>query len=98
MKKKPKSTDNETCCPLISSPRQRLASDAQTAASKGNCPLGIAQPALRALLAAGLTSLERVGHVTEEQLAGLHGMGPKAIKTLREALHQRRMDFKTSLP
>jgi len=54
MKKKTASRDNETGCPLISNPRLRLATDAQTATIKDNFPSGIAQPALRALFTAGI--------------------------------------------
>jgi uncharacterized protein YdhG (YjbR/CyaY superfamily) len=98
MKKPSKTQNNKTRCPLTSSPRLRLASDEQTAAIKDNFPAGIAQPALRALFAAGLTTLEQLSDVTAEQLAELHGMGPKAIKTLRAGLNQRGMDFKTNQP
>lgn len=94
MKKRSEAKAKETCCPLTSSPRKRLASDAQTAAIKDSFPSGIAQPALRALFAAGLKSLDQLTQVTEEQLGELHGMGPKAIKTLRAALHQRGLDLK----
>ncbi len=95
MKEQPKTKANETCCPLTSNPRLRLASDAQTAAIQANFPSGIAQPALRALVAAGFTTLDQLAQVTEEQLAKLHGMGPKAIRTLRAALNQRGLDLKT---
>lgn len=96
MKKRPKAKASETCCPLTSSPRLRLAFDAQTAAIKDDFPAGIAQPALRAMVAAGFTTLDQLAQVTEEQLVELHGMGPKTIKTLRAALNQRGLDLKTT--
>lgn len=95
MKKQPKSKTNETCGPLTSSPSRRLTSDAQMAAIRDNFPSGIAQPALRALFAAGLTTLDQLTQVTEEQLFELHGIGPKAIRTLRAALSRKGMDLKT---
>jgi hypothetical protein len=47
-------------------------------------PLGA--PATRALRAAGLTTLEAVATVPEQELATLHGVGPIALRKLREAL------------
>jgi hypothetical protein len=46
----------------------------------------IGAPATRALTAAGLTTLEAVAAVPERELAALHGVGPVALATLREAL------------
>ena len=49
-------------------------------------PRSIGAPATRALRAAGLTSLESLGAVTEAELLAMHGVGPVAIARLREAL------------
>ena len=49
-------------------------------------PAGLAQPALRALSAAGYTRLDQLTNVKEADLLELHGMGPKAISLLRSAL------------
>jgi hypothetical protein len=49
-------------------------------------PSGVGKPALGALAAAGFTHLEQLALVTEASLLQLHGIGPKAIGTLREAL------------
>lgn len=46
----------------------------------------IGAPATRALAAAGITSLSDVRRVSLDDLAALHGVGPKAIRILREAL------------
>ncbi len=59
---------------------------AQTTAMREAFPRGLGAPALRALAAAGLTSLERVATVTESELLRMHGMGPKAVRILRDAL------------
>jgi DNA-binding transcriptional regulator YiaG len=56
-------------------------------------PPGLAQPALRALDAAGYTRLEQLTTVTEAELRGMHGMGPKAIEQLRQALAVRGQSF-----
>jgi hypothetical protein len=71
---------------LTAKPRLRLASDAQTDSIKNNFPRGVAKPALRALFAAGLTTLDQLTQVSEAELAELHGMGPKVVATLRAAL------------
>jgi predicted Fe-Mo cluster-binding NifX family protein len=61
---------------------------------KGNetdlIPEGIGKPALRALAAAGIKSLQDVARANEDDLLALHGVGPKAIRILREALNARR--------
>ncbi len=45
----------------------------------------IGAPATRALHAAGYTTLESVADVPAEDLLALHGVGPRAIRILREA-------------
>lgn len=56
-------------------------------------PPGLSQPALRALAAAGYTRLEDLTKVGEADLLKLHGMGPKAMGTLRSALDAKGMSF-----
>ncbi|MEZ4541456.1 MAG: DNA-binding protein [Chloroflexota bacterium] len=56
-------------------------------------PPGISQPALRALLEAGYTSLEHLTAITAADALALHGMGPKGIRLLREALAARGLSF-----
>lgn len=53
----------------------------------------IGAPATRALEAAGYTRLEQLTKVTEAELGRLHGMGPKALGILREALRARKLSF-----
>lgn len=43
-------------------------------------------PALRALANAGIRSLSQLAKWTERDLLELHGMGPKGVRMLREAL------------
>ncbi|MER5995768.1 DNA-binding protein [Streptomyces viridosporus] len=52
-------------------------------------PRGMGAPATRALAAAGYTDLSRLADVPEEELKALHGVGPKALRVLREALAER---------
>lgn len=53
----------------------------------------ISAPATRALLGAGYTRLAQLTKVTEEELLALHGVGPKAIRILREALAEEGKRF-----
>jgi hypothetical protein len=53
----------------------------------------IAAPARRALDAAGIHSLAELARHTEAEIAALHGMGPKALATLRDALVEHGQGF-----
>jgi hypothetical protein len=96
-KKKPrhkaKASLADSCCPITADPQLRLASDRQTDTIQDNFPRGVAKPALRALFAAGLTTLDQLAQVSEAELAALHGMGPKALSRLRAALVAKGLDF-----
>ncbi len=46
----------------------------------------IGAPATRALVGAGYTQLAQLTQVSAAELLKLHGMGPKAIRILRETL------------
>lgn len=61
-------------------------------------PKGVAAPARRALAAAGYHRLEDLTAVTVADLAQLHGMGPKALGVLREALAERGLAFAAAAP
>jgi predicted flap endonuclease-1-like 5' DNA nuclease len=52
------------------------------------------RPAARALAGAGYTNLDQLAKVTQKQLLELHGMGPKAIRILKEALKAQGKSFK----
>jgi len=54
----------------------------------------IGAPATRALEAAGYTNLKQLTKVTEAELGQLHGMGPKALGMLSEALKAEGLSFK----
>lgn len=77
-------------------PRLRLASDAQTASIKAAFPPGIAQPALRALYAAGFTTLEQLASISETELLAMHGIGPNAGRKLCEGLKAIGLRFRDS--
>ena len=67
--------------------------DQKIDASEYGFPKGLSQPALRALLGDGITSLDQLAVITEANLQKLHGMGPKAIDLLRTALETRGQSF-----
>ena len=54
----------------------------------------IGAPATRALATAGITRLSQVAGRSEVELAALHGVGPRAIRLLREALAGRGLSFR----
>ena len=49
-------------------------------------PRGIGAPATRALARVGITTLDDARGADLDELLRLHGVGPKAIRILREAL------------
>lgn len=51
-------------------------------------PKGIGAPATRALVGAGYTKLSELADVPASDLKKLHGMGPKALRILQEALEE----------
>jgi hypothetical protein len=56
----------------------------------------IGAPAQRALESAGITTLKQLTDVTEAELLQLHGMGPKAVRILRETLQANGLSFRIS--
>ena len=55
----------------------------------GDLPRAIGNPARRAFATIGLTRLEQFAGRSEAELARLHGVGPKALRVIREALAAR---------
>ena len=62
-------------------------------ALQSDLPPNLSQPALRALAGAGYSRLEQLTEVSEAELKRLHGMGPKGIEQLRQALNARGLSF-----
>jgi len=73
-------------CELMTNPAKRAAADKLTASVKDSLPVGLSQPTLRALAAAGIKRLDHFTRVTKESLLKLHGVGPKAIPIIDAAL------------
>jgi len=68
---------------------ERVGPGRPNRADEGGLPAGLAGPARRALAAAGYTRLEDLAGVGDEELLALHGMGSKALATLRRASSDR---------
>ena len=62
--------------------------------NKSAFPAGVSGPALRALSSAGIRSIADLARWTEADLAALHGMGPKALDVLRDALEASGRSFR----
>jgi len=56
-------------------------------------PKGISVPARRALAHEGLETLEQIAELGEERVAGLHGMGPKTMAQLQDAMEDAGISF-----
>jgi hypothetical protein len=52
-------------------------------------PHRVGAPALRAFTHAGYTTVEELLAVDEKELLALHGVGPRAIRVLREESRKR---------
>jgi predicted flap endonuclease-1-like 5' DNA nuclease len=59
-------------------------------------PAGLGKPAERALAQAGYVRLEQFAQVSEAELLRLHGVGPKAVRRLREVLDERGLSFRST--
>ena len=57
-------------------------------------PTTIGRPATRALALAGHTRLADLRGVTRREVLALHGVGPKAVRVLGEALAARGWGFR----
>jgi hypothetical protein len=97
--KQPKSREIRQSCFLVISLHTRSSEyrmpvkKPTTETQAGNLPNGLAAPARRALAQAGCTNLEQVSKLSEAELKELHGMGPKALEQLRQALAENGMAF-----
>lgn len=56
----------------------------------------LAAPARRALAGAGIERLEQLTGYTEAEIGRLHGMGPHALDSLRQALATNGLSFAES--
>jgi uncharacterized protein YdhG (YjbR/CyaY superfamily) len=56
-------------------------------------PRAIGNPARNALEVAGYSKIRQLTDITEAELSRLHGMGPKALRILRETLEAKGLSF-----
>jgi hypothetical protein len=57
-------------------------------------PKGVSHPAICALADAGYTHIDQLAGVSEKHLRMLHGMGPKTLRVIGEALRAQGKGFK----
>ena len=67
--------------------------DAHPERSAAALPGNLGRPAQRALANAGYTRLDQLTTVSEAEIARLHGVGPKALMQLRQALADQGLAF-----
>lgn len=65
---------------------QVAAADTAAPGAVGDLPKGIGRPATQALVGAGITTMAQVAQLTATELLAMHGVGPKVVRILREAL------------
>lgn len=61
--------------------------------TESDFPKGLSKPAQRALTQAGYVRLDQLADVSEAELLKLHGMGPKALELIRNALAEKGKSF-----
>lgn len=69
---------------------------ATASAADGDLPRSIGRPATSALHGAGIATLAELATRTESEVAALHGVGPKAVRILSEALAARHLEWAVS--
>jgi predicted flap endonuclease-1-like 5' DNA nuclease len=62
----------------------------------GDLPNEIGKTAARELSRNGITSLRQVAGHSKKELLAIHGVGPKAIAILGDALAEKGLDYKSS--
>ncbi|CAG9621832.1 helix-hairpin-helix domain-containing protein [Sutcliffiella rhizosphaerae] len=60
---------------------------------ESDLPSKIGKPATRALVRAGYLRLEQFTELTESDVLKLHGMGPKAMGIIKDALEEKGLSF-----
>lgn len=61
---------------------------------KNVLPEGLAKPALRALEAVGIRTLDDLQGIPEKELMALHGIGKGAMEKLKAAMGEKGLSFK----
>lgn len=55
----------------------------------GDLPNSMGKTAPRELQSAGVNSLQKASERTEKELLAIHGVGPKAIRIMKEAMKEK---------
>lgn len=55
----------------------------------------LSSPARNALINAGITELEDLTEYTEKEILQLHGIGPSSLPTLKHAMAEKNVNFKS---
>lgn len=87
-------TETADRCILTTDLAARAEASRLVQAVRPHFPRGVAAPALRALSNAGYRTLDSVAGAREADLRAMHGMGPGALRILREALAARGEAFR----
>ena len=69
------------------------AADTAVPGEVGDLPKEIGGPATRALVANGVTTLAQVAASSQAELSAMHGVGPKAVRVLEDALARAGLSF-----
>ena len=79
-----KSTDCGTCpkCEQANKPSEGFLSR-------------LSSPARNALINAGITEVEHLAGYTEKEILKLHGIGPSSLPTLKHAMAEKNVNFKS---
>ncbi|NIK78978.1 DNA-directed RNA polymerase alpha subunit [Paenibacillus castaneae] len=72
---------------------KETSKEATTNDLEADLSAGLSKPAQRALINAGYLRLDQISKLTEAEVLQLHGMGPKAIDTIRRALAAKGLSF-----
>jgi predicted flap endonuclease-1-like 5' DNA nuclease len=73
--------------------KERAMADTPDVRPVGDLPNEIGKTAARELSVNGITSLEQVARHSQKELLAIHGVGPKAIRILGDALAAEGLGF-----
>ncbi|TLP92872.1 hypothetical protein FEF26_14315 [Nesterenkonia salmonea] len=63
----------------------------------GDLPNSMGKTAPRELQSAGVDSLQKASERTEKELLAIHGVGPKAIRIMKEAMKEKGLTFREDM-
>lgn len=75
-----------------------MSAQRDRSSSRAPLPTGIGRTATRELAVHGITTLAQAAHRSEAELRAIHGVGPKAVTVLREALADVGLDLRVDAP